>query len=154
MLRHDLSAGRIIDSGTGNGILALTAYKLGATSFELVDKNDLSQARQNMRMNHVSDFHTFQGNLGDKNFIQSTVRQIQARSTPGEKMILITSIGEWPDLYDVTNRASFEFARLIPQISLVFSGGYNVDDGAINIRVKKGDKQVLKRAWIWKLHGS
>jgi ribosomal protein L11 methyltransferase len=59
-------ADRVLDVGTGTGILAIAAAKLGAVSVMAVDTDDLAvkAAHENARLNKVSDMiSTWQGDL-------------------------------------------------------------------------------------------
>lgn len=55
----------VLDVGTGTGILAIMAYKLGAKCIKATDIDDwcISNSKENLELNHVKNFEIFQGTL-------------------------------------------------------------------------------------------
>ena len=67
----DLTGRRVIDVGTGSGILALAAWKLGASSIVAFDEDAdaLDNARENIGRNHASDaIEVHEARLGSATF--------------------------------------------------------------------------------------
>ena len=58
---------RFLDLGTGTGLLALAASKLGFRSVIAVDTDPLSieAAKQNIELNHAADIELFRGSIAD-----------------------------------------------------------------------------------------
>jgi ribosomal protein L11 methyltransferase len=58
----------VLDVGTGTGILAIMAAKLGATSVEGFDIDDWSvdNASENFALNHIEDYHLWQGTVAEE----------------------------------------------------------------------------------------
>ncbi len=65
---HDISDKEIIDIGTGSGILAICAGKLGAKRVIATDLDEVavSAAKSNIKLNHLEDkISVYHGNLAD-----------------------------------------------------------------------------------------
>jgi ribosomal protein L11 methyltransferase len=101
----DLAERRVIDAGTGSGVLAIAAAKLGASSVVAFDEDPeaLSNARDNVARNDVSsrvdvqeaELGTFRGNPADVvvanltgAVIQKHARQLAALVVPGGRLIV------------------------------------------------------------------
>jgi ribosomal protein L11 methyltransferase len=95
----------VIDAGTGSGVLAIAAAKLGASSVVAFDEDPeaLSNARDNVARNDVSsrvdvqeaELGTFRGNPADVvvanltgAVIQKHARQLAALVVPGGRLIV------------------------------------------------------------------
>jgi ribosomal protein L11 methyltransferase len=101
----DLAERRVIDVGTGSGVLAIAAAKLGASSVEAFDEDPeaLRNARENVARNDVSSrvavheahLGTFRSNAADVvvanltgAVIQKHARQLAALVVPGGRLIV------------------------------------------------------------------
>ena len=64
-LSLDHSNKRILDVGTGTGILAIMAHKLGASSITATDIDDwcIENSRENFELNHITRFEILLGTL-------------------------------------------------------------------------------------------
>jgi ribosomal protein L11 methyltransferase len=105
METHLRAGARVLDAGTGTGILAIAALKLGAASaigFD-IDEWSFENAQENGRLNGVSDrFAVRQGDLGSvpesgfdlvaaniqKNVIEEMLPGLLSRLAPGGTMLL------------------------------------------------------------------
>lgn len=65
--RLDLRMRRVLDIGTGTGLLAIVAAKMGASYVEAVDNNEwaVQNARENILMNDTTEVVTALGELSD-----------------------------------------------------------------------------------------
>ena len=104
----------IIDAGTGTGILAIMASKLGAASILAydIDQWSVDNALQNLRLNHI---HNVQVQLGDSSLLTTP-------HTP-KAHLLIANINRNILLADLPTFA----ATLHPQGHLILSGFYRQD---------------------------
>ena len=101
----ELAGRRVIDVGTGSGVLAIAAAKLGASSVVAFDEDPeaLRNARENVARNDVSsrvdvqeaELGTFRGNAADVvvanltgAVIQKHARQLAALVAPGGRLIV------------------------------------------------------------------
>ena len=112
----DLAERRVIDVGTGSGVLAIAAAKLGASSVIAFDEDPeaLRNARENVALNDVSsrvevqeaELRTFRGSPADVVManltgavIQKYERQLAALVAPGGRLIVSGfSVSETPDV--------------------------------------------------------
>jgi ribosomal protein L11 methyltransferase len=77
--RAAVSGRRVLDLGTGSGVLALAAWRLGASVIEAIDYDEdaLINARENLRLNGVAS--------------QVTVRAADLRSAPLDPADIVTA---------------------------------------------------------------
>ena len=106
MLNSNIAGKCVIDSGSGDGLLALTALKLGASQAILIDNDEasLNKARQHFEANKFREgvhFWCIAGDLTNKDTLMPKIPEIK------DSIVLISNIGTWPGDYGpVTNLTS------------------------------------------------
>lgn len=138
MFRADLAGKRWIDAGAGDGILALVAAKLGATSLDLIEIDPASRdlAKANLELNELREGAQFRIIAGDLLDPESISRQLvltdEAEAVLGSNIGSNLSGDPWPG-YTATNANSFNLLRLldrtpgIPRVSQIIFGGYYIE---------------------------
>ncbi|MFH1847836.1 MAG: glycosyltransferase [Candidatus Omnitrophota bacterium] len=120
MLNSDITGKYVIDAGAGDGMLSLVAARLGARSVHLVEfkEEKLNQARTNLELNGIGNYSLLNEDLRNT---EEIARKIQ---TDGEETAIVSNIGTWMGLYDVTNQDSMQLMRFVPNVTLFIAGGY------------------------------
>ncbi|MFA6079305.1 MAG: GNAT family N-acetyltransferase [Candidatus Omnitrophota bacterium] len=133
MINSGIEGKHAIDAGAGEGILSLTAAKLGARSVDLIENNEraISQARINFELNGYKEgsyYRIHQSDLRDPTRIVDELKN--DIKTPAEGAIL-SNIGYWH--YSANNRHSISLIKALENvvdITLFVGGGYELNTRA------------------------
>jgi len=130
MIHCDFKGWHVVDVGAGDGLLSLVAAQGGAASIDLIDSDAqaLELAVANLDRNRGSS-------LGirvihdDLRNTSGVLRQLTRTSRP---TAILTSIGSWPEIYDVTNADAIRMVPLLEasapavrvRVELLLGAGY------------------------------
>ncbi len=121
IMKTDVRGKAVLDVGAGDGILALTAAKLGALKFFLIDHEalPLSRAKAQFGLNGFSeeDLIAIHGDLKEGH--QEIMDALRAHPV-AQEFVLIVNIGFWPD-YNVTNAEGINIMADLKRIGYKFS---------------------------------
>ena len=140
-----------IDSGAGQGILALSLLKLGANIVHLFDrdKRALDKAHQLLELNGFKEgenFYVHKGYLQDTEFVEKELKVVSAMARQeNQEVAIVSNIGVWPGNYNITNRQSISFVEHIPEASLFLGGGYNFISYYLNRGAVREDIEDLRK---------
>lgn len=152
MMNNKLENMQVIDCGSGEGSLSLAALRLGADFVELIEKKDflLSKAKENFEVNRFlegTDYRCHLKDLKDTESIASDLKNTKKR------VAIVSNIGTWESLYDITNTHSIKLAKKLPDVALLILGGYaassdyEYDSIAFQLEVLRkhiaGDQELL-----------
>lgn len=150
MASYDMTGFHLVDSGAGQGILALIGLKLGAGRVYLADKDTeaLKKARQLLELNGYEEgahFDLRSLDLQNKRAVRVYSQKISREAGEnGKKVVVVSNIGVWPDM-PATNINSMEFLRHIPEAELFIAGGYTPRDWWQNKEYIEGDIEMMTR---------
>jgi len=152
LMKSNLKGRHVIDSGAGNGCLAIVALKLGASFVHLVDFNssELKEAKEIMGLNGFNegermDFKLYRGDLRSSNFTNQVGKEAGEMARKNKKrLILISNIGYWGDREWASNASSLRIAKAAGDvISSVYLGGYDYRNPEHNRNVWSYDRDNL-----------
>ncbi|MCX5692065.1 MAG: GNAT family N-acetyltransferase [Candidatus Omnitrophica bacterium] len=150
--RDDMNGKRIIDAGSGDGILALVAAKFGAAKVDLIEINHdkIVMARRNLKLNGLIegvDFKMIEADIKDTKKVTGGLTSTELET------VIISNIGTWPDLYgNVSNADALSLIDKIPGVVLFIAGGYTIG-GSTNYLVEKRSKIVNEDQRLLMQHG-
>lgn len=126
LLALDVAGKRVIDIGSGTGILAIMAYKLGATTIDAFDIDDwcVENGNENFSLNGIQDI---QMDLG-------TIREV---SPKGPYDLVLANINK-----NVLLDEMGEYASLLPSTGVLLISGFYEQD--IQDLMKKAQSFELK----------
>ncbi|MCA9402847.1 MAG: 50S ribosomal protein L11 methyltransferase, partial [Candidatus Omnitrophica bacterium] len=141
----------VIDVGSGDGILALIAHKLGAKYSELIeaDAYSLMRASHQLILNGMdpdTDFSVHLGDITDEEFVRKeTAFMIANMEKRGaDSLSVVANIGQWDDYYGkVNNRTVIALLNGLPPVDRLVLGGYDVTSVSRNKEVVEPDREVL-----------
>lgn len=149
LLNADIRERVVVDFGTGTGILAIVAKKLGAAGVLAVDKNEnaIALAAKNAKVNGLGEDPTFkilQADLIEKNLVLSALNNM----TSNGSLVIVSNIGAWLE-YPISNLTPLSY---IPEVGSlrgwcvdrVISGGYNHQDK----RIKETEAPFLQKIGV------
>jgi pseudouridine synthase len=141
MINSDISGKRVIDAGSAEGILAFIAMKLGATSVDLIDKESqlLERASKFLELNELKrevHYRLHCGNLKNTKRIARRIPRVK------EETAVVSDIGSWRELYDITNQESIALANAISNTTLFVGAGYH--EGKSEAMLK--DQDVVRKS--------
>lgn len=141
----------VIDVGSGDGILALIAHKLGAKYSELIeaDAYSLMRASHQLILNGMdpdTDFSVHLGDITDEEFVRKeTAFMIANMEKHGaDALSVVANIGQWDDYYGkVNNRTVIGLLNGLPPVDRLVLGGYDVTSVSRNKEVVDPDREAL-----------
>lgn len=128
MFSKNIIGKHVIDCGAGEGILSLVAFRLGAQSADLIELSPelLGLAGRNLKLNALTVNKNYRLIQGDLKNTDDLVRRITPTDT---EIVMLSNIGTWEGLYNVTNADSIRLAQFIPHVTSFIAGGYNIQYG-------------------------
>lgn len=111
---RELSGRTVLDVGTGSGVLAIAAAKLGAPSVNAIDSDPdaVENARENVAANRVEQI------------VQVHVDDLTATTTPAADIVIANLTGK------LLSRHAADLARLVRPSGLLIASGFNTDERA------------------------
>jgi hypothetical protein len=121
----------IIETGAGDGVLSLAAWRMGASSLTLVDidKNNLRQAKKHLELNGLiegNNFHLLNADLKEGTTLAGQLKKV---IPPGKQIAIVTDLGT---SYQVSNSDIISFVKTLdgiddfPPVTLFIAGGYGI----------------------------
>lgn len=154
LAQGDFSGHHVIDVGSGDGLLALIAHKLGAVHSELIERDKFSVLRAThvMTLNGLdpeADFTIHLGDVTDEKFVreesQAMIRSMERSGAA--HLSMVANIGQWDDYYGpVNNGTVIRLSERLPPVDRLILGGYDVSDPGQNRVVVGPDADSLRSA--------
>ncbi len=145
----DLKGKRVIDLGSGDGLLSLAALKLGADQAVMFEINEklMATAAVNMEANrYVEDFDFFisDHDISDRAAVASFMSRFEEDP---KDAVVISNLGNWSN-YNVTNRTSMGLIKPLEEVMnadvyAFIGGGYTSEQERVSYA--RSDMEALKK---------
>lgn len=128
LMDTNVAGSAVLDCGTGSGLLALAANRLGAKVVGIdYDEQSITRARENARENPIDTNQSLQFVHADLRDIDTVISHF-TQFPPGGNIIILSNIGSWSN-YPISNLTSYAYIPALQRISdlsvgTVISGGY------------------------------
>lgn len=121
MFHTDFKNKRVIDAGAGDGILSIVAHKLGATKFDLIEKDGgwPEESRAQLSLNGLKEGEDFRLHALD---ITNPAQVAQHIQKTDQEIVILSNIGNWH--YSATNQDSIRLINWVSNVVAFIGGGY------------------------------
>ena len=158
MLNMDLAGKRLIDAGSGDGLLSLVGAKLGASTLDLIeiDPKSSQEAEKNLKLNGLRIGEHYRVHREDLNNTEAIANSLEQTNN---EIVIVSNIGYWPELYSATNAQSIMLIPALQRKGFIvrtfIGGGYALlnegyrqlfvmEKGGVSVALKQ-ERALVKR---------